>query len=87
MKLKEFMKIAVHLPEDMELIDIVNIINKEHIDAFWEVWGGWSGNHDRRIENAKCSSCGYTHHTVYGSLSNLAVHCPYCGARMGTHER
>jgi len=50
--------------------------------ANWLFWPGWSGNHDRRIEDAKCSKCGYVHHTVYGSLDKLSKHCPDCGSKM-----
>jgi len=47
-------------------------------EAYWTVWGGWSGNHDRRIEDATCSNCGYIHPKVYGSLDKLATECPSC---------
>lgn len=50
--------------------------------AMWIVWPGWEGNHDRRIEDAKCSSCGYRHETVYGSLRRLSSLCPGCGSKM-----
>ena len=50
--------------------------------ANWEVWAGWKGNHDQRIENAHCSKCGYNHPTVYNSLRNLNKYCPNCGCTM-----
>lgn len=83
MKLSELMAIAPHLPADTE----VNIETKKSEEvAHWEVWGGWAGNHDQRIEDAKCSNCGYEHHTVYGSLSKLSPHCPKCGRKMGVWD-
>ena len=54
--------------------------------AAWLVWGGWKGNHDRRIEGAKCLKCGYIHPTVYNSLENLSKYCPSCGDQMLTKE-
>src|SRR5574343_874061 len=27
--------------------------------AVWIYWDGWKSNHDRRIEDAVCSQCGY----------------------------
>lgn len=50
--------------------------------AKWRIWGGWGGNNDRRIEDAKCTSCGYEHGTVYGSTARLGGFCGKCGARM-----
>jgi len=50
--------------------------------AYWKVWEGWMGNHDRRIEDATCSKCGYRHKTVYGSLSKLSTECPACKSKM-----
>ena len=56
----------------------------------WIYWDGWLGNHDQRIDDAKCSECGYRHPTVrrekgehYGSTINkLARQCPCCKAEM-----
>ena len=61
----------------------------------WVYWGGWSGNHDMRIDNAVCSECGYKHHTVRWEngdprgeaayeavLNKLSNKCPKCGALM-----
>jgi hypothetical protein len=55
----------------------------------WEYWDGWSGNHDKRIEDATCSICGYKHHTVRlhpGEKDyvpdKLAKECPGCKAIM-----
>lgn len=48
----------------------------------WIYWSGWSGNHDKRIEDAKCLKCGYIHPTVYGSLDNLSKYCPGCGRKI-----
>lgn len=54
----------------------------ERTAAEWVTWAGWSGNHDRRIEGAKCSNCGHVHPTVYGSLNQLSKTCPTCGKFM-----
>jgi len=51
--------------------------------ANWIVWAGWKGNHNQRIDNAKCSKCGLIHPTVKGSLSKLSPICPNCGSTMG----
>lgn len=56
----------------------------------WIYWDGWLGNHDQRIDDAKCSECGYQHPVVrremgehYGSTINkLARECPCCKAQM-----
>ena len=55
--------------------------------AHWLVWSGWSGNCDKRIEDAKCSTCGYEHPTVYGSLDKLSKCCPGCGRTMKVTRR
>jgi len=57
-------------------------------EANWDLWGGWRGNHDRRIEDATCSNCGYIHPKVFKSLDNLVSICPVCKRKMTTvHER
>lgn len=61
---------------------IVGKIAKKCGFAKWRVWGGWSGNHDQRIEDATCTICGYRHPTVYGSLAKLGKYCPHCGNKM-----
>lgn len=50
----------------------------------WIYWDGWCGNHDKRIEDATCSECGYKHPTVRGQGANkkLAKECPRCGTKM-----
>ena len=54
----------------------------EEATARWEYWSGWSGNHDKRIEDAQCSNCGFKHSTVRGKGANtpdlLADRCPRC---------
>lgn len=50
--------------------------------ARWEYWDGWCGNHDKRIEDATCSKCGYKHPTVRGTPELLADYCPYCHSKM-----
>lgn len=56
--------------------------------AYWEYWGGWRGNHDKRIEGATCTNCGFKHPTVRGgnALDQLYKVCPGCGLRMGKRE-
>lgn len=58
----------------------------EDTKAHWNIWGGWSGNHDRRIEDATCSNCGYRHETVFGSTKKLAKNCPGCNRIMSVCE-
>jgi predicted RNA-binding Zn-ribbon protein involved in translation (DUF1610 family) len=50
--------------------------------ANWLTWAGWCGNHDMRIEESKCSKCGFIHPTVYKTLDNLSKVCPNCGSEM-----
>ena len=60
--------------------------------AKWLFWEGWMSNHDMRIDDAVCSSCGYKHPTVrrtpYSTeteqdvLNKLSRFCPNCGKRM-----
>ena len=64
----------------------------EPTKAKWQFWEGWISNHDKRIEDATCSACGYKHPTVrrtYGSnetpqdvLDKLGNFCPNCGKPM-----
>ena len=56
--------------------------------AYWEYWGGWAGNHDKRIDDATCSNCGFKHPTVRGGNApdQLEKRCPRCGKRMGYKE-
>lgn len=54
----------------------------------WIYWDGWCGNHDRRIDDATCSVCGYKHPTVRATKEEwdtpkfLSDLCPGCGAKM-----
>lgn len=56
--------------------------SKKKKSGYWIYWGGWAGNHDKRIDDAKCSLCGYRHPTVRGSTNLLRDICPGCGATM-----
>ena len=47
----------------------------------WIFWDGWIGNHDHRIEDAKCSNCGFEHPTVHHP-KELYKFCPGCRKRM-----
>ena len=40
----------------------------EPTKARWLFWEGWISNHDKRIEDATCSNCGYKHFTVSTAL-------------------
>lgn len=81
---------------DMNLMkrDIVATINlkeekiEETASTYWEYWGGLAGNHDKRIDDAKCSNCGFKHPTVRGGNApdQLYKFCPRCGRRMGRKE-
>lgn len=61
---------------------------EEKPQAYWEYWGGWAGNHDKRIDDAKCSNCGFKHPTVRGGNApdQLYKLCPHCGRHMGHKE-
>ena len=52
------------------------------IEAAWQYWDGWCGNHDKRIDDATCSKCGYKHPIVRGTPELLADYCAGCGAKM-----
>ena len=54
----------------------------EEYEAEWQYWSGWSGNHDKRIEDATCSKCGYKHSTIFGSPDLLQDYCPCCKSKM-----
>lgn len=77
----------MNLTEIIKLIGLIlhhkteTIIPKEY-EAEWEYWDGWSGNHDKRIEDATCSRCGYKHFIVKGSPNLLQDYCPCCKSRM-----
>ena len=51
-------------------------------EAEWKYWDGWMSNHDKRIDDATCSKCGYMHGVVKGSPELLADYCPGCGSKM-----
>lgn len=61
---------------------------EEKPQAYWEYWGGWRGNHDKRIDGATCTNCGFQHPTVRGENApdQLYKICPRCGLRMGHRE-
>lgn len=58
-------------------------------EAYWEFWPGWVGNHDKRIDDAKCSNCGFRHPTVRGvdAPKQLYKVCPNCCKKMGYREK
>lgn len=61
----------------------IGVTSNEEWDAEWKYWDGWCGNHDRRIEDATCSKCGYKHPTIrYGSPDLLQDYCPCCKSKM-----
>lgn len=63
---------------------------QEDIELYghWIYWDGWCGNHDRRIDDATCSVCGYKHPTVRATKTEwdtrkfLSDTCPGCGVKM-----
>lgn len=79
---KEFINILTQaLSGDME--DLTKPVAAPMEDeAEWKTWGGWSGNHDQRIEGATCTKCGYEHPTVYRTLKALSPYCPRCGRKI-----
>lgn len=50
--------------------------------AKWIFWPGWVSNHDKRIEDAQCSCCGYVHSVVYRNPNKLSSICPACSSKM-----
>lgn len=66
-----------------ELVREPEITLAEEYEAEWKYWEGWCGNHDKRIEDATCSKCGYKHPTIrFGSPDLLQDYCPSCKSRM-----
>ena len=82
--IKEYNK---HYPESLMQMKRINMER-----AKWQFWEGWMSNHDKRIDDATCSNCGYRHPKVcrtYGSneteqdvLNKLFKFCPSCGKLM-----
>ena len=59
------------------------IPTNEEYEAEWKYWSGWSGNHDKRIDDAICSKCGYKHSTIrFGNPDMLQDYCPSCKSKM-----
>lgn len=54
-------------------------------EAKWRIRAGWSGNCDKRVENATCSNCGYVNQIVHG-IESLPKVCPFCKRKMGIEE-
>ena len=55
----------------------------DNCEAKWEYWAGWMSNHDRRIDDATCSKCGYKHPTIrFGTPDLLQDYCPQCKSKM-----
>ena len=55
----------------------------------WIYWPGWVGNHDKRIDDATCSICGFKHPTVLNVKTPkdcLYKYCPECGAKMDLED-
>ena len=83
--------IEVHISVDGSIprVDIntdkeLNVaISSPKYEAKWEYWAGWSGNHDKRIDDATCSKCGYKHGTIrHKNPSYLPDVCPRCHSKM-----
>ena len=67
------------------IVDSISIPIGQSIEyeAEWKYWSGWSGNHDKRIDDATCSKCGYKHPTIrFGTPDLLQDYCPSCKSRM-----
>lgn len=61
----------------------IGVTSNEEWDAEWQYWEGWCSNHDKRIEDATCSKCGYKHSTIrFGSPDLLQDYCPSCKSKM-----
>lgn len=55
----------------------------EEYEAEWEYWDGWMSNHDKRIDDATCSKCGYKHPTIkFVNPDWLSDYCPNCRSKM-----
>lgn len=56
------------------------------LQSNWQIWAGWRGNHDSRIEDAECKNCGFVAKQKYYSLSELPKECPSCHSVMNVKE-
>ena len=66
-----------------ELVREPKITLAEEYEAEWKYWEGWCSNHDKRIDDATCSKCGYKHPTIrFGSPDLLQDYCPSCKSKM-----
>lgn len=89
----DLIPVIYHMAENYENPDVSEGFDKiEHINkttnkiADWLVWGGWAGNHNKRIEDTICSNCGFKHPTVYETTRNLYKYCPNCNSEMKIKE-
>lgn len=65
------------------IVDSIMVEPMEVYEAEWKYWEGWCSNHDKRIEDATCSKCGYKHPTIrFGSPDLLQDYCPSCKSKM-----
>lgn len=68
--------------------NFIQTINPPKVElADWEIWAGWRGNHDHRIDDAKCSNCGYEYPKTVYKPSDLPEVCPGCYHRMKVKEK
>lgn len=61
---------------------MVSLVKPQKNKARWQYWEGWMINHDKRIDGATCSKCGYEHPTVKGTPKLLSDYCAGCGSKM-----
>jgi hypothetical protein len=82
------MKSAIidQFPEILEDRIEKDVLGTESNQAHWIIWGGWKGNHDKRIDGAKCSNCGCVHPIVRGSTELLSEVCVKCKSIMTVKE-
>lgn len=66
---------CVHYLENKKLENVIIKDNKWQYSEYWE------GNHDKRIEDAKCPVCAYHHPTVKGPDA-LPDCCPLCNTKL-----
>ena len=68
--------------EARELYNKLIGVKEVSYEAEWKYWDGWMSNHDKRIDDATCSKCGYKHSIVKGSPDLLSDCCPNCNSKM-----
>lgn len=73
-----------HIIHDFPAADVAEVKHGK-----WVYWPGWVGNHDKRIDGATCSICGFKHPTVLHVRTpkeSLYKNCPECRAKMDLED-